>query len=231
MFEKMREHRRVISFFAFVYLIFGASLFYLLLFTPGLEFSQEETEEGSLAVFIGNNSVHIINGIDIERQTGETVLEIERLLPGEKIQLDFSEESGAVSILAKAQYHNTVGADFSVTAPGEKVPRISYQVIIPTLALVGTPFNAEIEACNDGEEIVEGLEFEQSHDAEFFEEKESVQMLSLAVGDCEKLEFLLTPIKKGTTKIYFKVKAQSYSKTFDRQIEITEFGDVRIVID
>ncbi len=231
MFEKMREHRKVIAFFAFIYLVFGASLFYLLLYTPGLEFSQEETEEGGLDVFIGNNSVHIINSIEVARQSGEKVLEIEQLLPGEKIKLDFSEESGAIIISAKAPYHETVGASFTVISPKEKVPRISYQIIVPELVLVGTPFNAEIEACNDGEETVEGMEFEQNHEAGFFEEEESVQMLSLAVGACENLVFSLTPLKEGTTKIYFNVKARSYSKKFSRQVEITEFEEIQIAVE
>ena len=223
MFEKMREHRKVIRFFAVVYLVFSVALIYLLFYTPGLEFSMTETAEGGLDVFIENNSVHIINNIEIEGLPEEKVLEIKQLLPREKIKLDFGENSGAIHLSAKAPYHETVGADFTLWQPGEKIPNISYHLIIPELVLVGTPFNAEIEVCNDDEETIESMEFEQRHGTEFFAEEKSVQVLSLAARDCENLIFSLTPINEGTTTIYFNVKAQSYSKQFSRQVEIVEF--------
>tara|TARA_Y100000310_G_scaffold327497_2_gene393976 strand:- start:9287 stop:9964 length:678 start_codon:yes stop_codon:yes gene_type:complete len=225
MFEKLKEQRRTIAFFAAIYLVFGIAFFYLMFMTPGLDFSQDETEEG-VKIFVFNNSGHIIRGIEIETSLGEHVALVDGLAPREKQLLVLPELTGVVTLVARAPYHATATKSFSSvgggsTGIGTKDIKLDYKVTAPSLVFIDFNFVAEIELCNKGDALDEIVVAEE-HGTTYFKENKLTKTIALDIGICETLPFTLTPSRAGKTKIYFNVNALSYSKQIEKEISIEE---------
>ncbi len=221
MFEKVLKQRRALVFFAVIYLIFGSAFFYLLFMTPGLEFIQEETE-GKMRVFLFNNSSHVINSIEVETDFGEKIASVEQLAPQEKALLQLEGRSGAVKLVARAPFHAAASRVFSFVEGGEtEEVKLSYKVTAPSIVFVDLNFVTRIEVCNEGGELSE-VSLEERHGKTFFKEESRVETISLVGGECKEISFTLTPAKTGRTKIYFNVKALSYSREIEKEITIEE---------
>ena len=224
MFEKIKEQRRILVFFAAIYIVFGSMLAFLLFFTPGLSFAQGQEQHNFGDIFLVNDSIHIINTITVETDSGETIAEIERLAPGEMFKLPV-EKTGAIILVARAHYHDEVSSNFTFKGqPGrQETPTLSYRILANDVALIGIEFVAKIDVCNEDTEPWEDFSIEQGHEAEFFEENASKESFSLEAEACESFSFSLTPSQAGQTKIYFNVEGPSYSKKIEREIEIQEW--------
>lgn len=210
-----RKRRRSLIFFAIIYLFFGAAFIFLFFFTPGLKFVQEE-KDGKMQVFIYNESSHIIHDITVETSNGEVIVSGKKLKPLEKKQVDLGNRLGSMDLIAKAPYHPSAKINFVGVNP----IKLNYKVTAPSKAFVGTNFLLDIIICNDGDPVTD-LSVEETHD-DFFLEENSAQKVSIAKGECKKVEFGFTPVKAGTTKIFFNVKAPSYSKELEREVTIEE---------
>ena len=222
MFENVKAQRRTVVFFAFVYLVFGAAFFFLLFMTPGLEFSQEKTNN-TIEVYLVNNSIHLIHSIEV-KSDGEPLLSVERLMPQERVVVPIEQKKETISLSASAPYHAKVTRTFSIVEsdPDENgAVELNFGVTVPTLGFVDFGFDASIEVCNQGKSL-DNVLVEESHGAEFFKESNKSEGFSLNEGECRTASFPLTPAKTGTTKIYFKVKALSYNREIEREIRIEE---------
>ena len=222
MFEKVKEQRRVLVFFAFVYLVFGSAFFYLLFMTPGLDFVQEKTEK-TVEVYLVNNSLHLIHSVEVTKD-GEPILFVERLTPKERVGVPVEDGGETINLSANAPYHAKVTRTFSIVRtglPDDNPAELTFRVTMPSLGFVDFGFDANIEVCNQGKEL-DNVLVEESHEEEFFEERNKSESFALQTGECKTASFPLTPAKTGTTKIYFKVKALSYSRETEREIKIEE---------
>lgn len=220
MFEKIKKQRRVLFVFAGTYLLFGAAFVYLLFMTPGLEFTQQESG-GKVQVFLLNNSIHVVRDIEVETAEGEKIISVERLMPQQKALLPLKERTGTVNLVAKAPYHATATTSLSFSGTGETEVKLEYKITIPTTVFVDFNFTAEIEVCNKGD-VVPEVKIEERHSAVYFKEDKGIATISLDAGACKKAYFTLTPAKAGDTKIYFNVKALSYSKQLETEITVKE---------
>jgi hypothetical protein len=221
MFEKIRRQRRAIVFFAATYVLFGSAFFYLLFLTPGLDFVQEKADSG-ITVFLFNNSSHIIHDIRVETGTGEQVLLVESLNPKERALLPMEGRTGAVKLVAKAPFHATATKVFSfVEGNGGEEVKMGYKVTTPSLVFVDFNFVAEIEVCNQGDTLPK-VSIVEIHGKTLFKEERRTETVSLEAGECKKIGFTLTPTRAAKTKIYFNVKALSYSKQIEKEITIEE---------
>jgi len=222
MLEKLKRRRRTIIFFAAIYVLFGSAFIYLLFMTPGLDFAQQQVSD-ELEVFVLNNSMHIINNINVETNTEGKVLEVARLLPGEKKLIPIAEKTGTVGISASAPFHASISRDFLFQEDGTGIGEgnVGIKTTMPSTVFTGIEFEAEIEICNAGNLEV-SLSVSEGHDSELLEGTTPAQDISIAAGNCEKAVFAMKALKTGKTKIYFNINALSFSKKVEREITIEE---------
>lgn len=213
--SRVMKKKRTLTMFAVTYIVFGAAFIYLMLMTPGLDFVQEQSQ-----IYLMNNSGHVIHDIEVENSVGERIAFVETMVPQQKELLDV-EGGGTITLSASAPYHATAQRSFTFTGEEGREVKFDYKLTVPRVVIVDINFDVEIELCNKGDEL-DALQIGKSHSALFFREGGSGKTIALGKAECESVVFTLTPLKVGKTKIYFNVKALSYSREIEKEITIEE---------
>ena len=213
------KKKRIIAFFAGVFVLYSGMLVFFILFTPGLDLVEEKVGE-SIDIFVSNSSIHTIKEVRIETQEGRVLLSIPELKPGEKAAIPLQGLTDLVVLNAKAPFHASVSR--SISLKGAKGLKLSYETSFQTIAFTGIKFSVFLNICNSGSINIEELVVEEQHKADFFSESRQSKKTALKIGECKKLEFQLSPTKVGETEIYFNIDTLGVSEKFSRKIEIRE---------
>src|SRR3989344_1062153 len=195
--------------FGVIYIVFGGMLVYTMFFMDGLSFDDKYVPETGLReVFFRNSSQRTINDVTIsyigpsgEKQVIRKILSV---APQEQVALDLDEFAGQGDILlvAEAPFHLTVERRIPMKASDTG---ITYNLRLPGAIISGSPLAFELEMCNDLD-FKRDVTIEEGHREEFFSEQPITDSVSLEPNDCAIISYTLTPLKEGSTGIYFNVK-------------------------
>ncbi len=213
------QRKKAVTYFAGVFILYIAILVFLVFFTPGIEISEQQTPEG-IEIFVANSSMHLIRELKVYTADGKELLTVEELKPREKVKVPLTGLSDLVVINASAPFHATISLSLSLR--GTKGLKLVFETSYPSIALAGTKFTVFLDICNKGDIGVPEITIEEAHARDFFSEQKKTEKISLDRGQCRKIGFPLTPLKKGETEIYFNIKALGVSEEFKRTIKIEE---------
>lgn len=219
------KRKRVVLFFILMFVMFAALLFYLMLFSQGLNLteSRDDTTGRTVAV-VENESSRIIYNVTVSYvpEAGEktALATFEKLMPGDKKNVSLVEIPEGVEeakIVAEAPFHMKVEKRVAIGV--SRVINFSISISSPEIAFLGTKFALKLEICNQGD-AVEGVEIHEQHEAEFFSERNDTKTMGLAEDACDELHYELTPILEGKTTIYFNIKAYDNIQEMKKTVTI-----------
>ncbi|MFH1234369.1 MAG: hypothetical protein V1493_02045 [Candidatus Diapherotrites archaeon] len=205
-----RRQRALVGFFL-IYLTFVGMLVALLLFTPGFEFREEEGR-----VFLKNNSVHVVKNIKVELSDKTPIDCIAQLGPGSSKELYVPDTKRPAKIIAFAPFHSTVEKTLLPTGTEniELSPKITYAKPV----IKGREFSLSLELCSQNVDVK--ISIAESHEQRFFKEESKQRVIDLGLGKCRTLEFQLTPLQAGSTKVQFSLEAENFAKTITEEIKV-----------
>lgn len=215
------KKRRVFYFFGALYAVLAVALLYLLFFNTGLG-AEENPEEGT--VYVVNHSMHQINSITVsvrEQGTARKIMEIGKMLPGERIPVDydFFSTPGENELVVEAPFHQTFVKRIVIAGAG--APDLEYEMQFPGLIYANAQFLFSLKVCNSRQND-EVVRVEESHSAEFFDAPMGVDSRVIAAGACGTVSYMLKPKKAGRTTIYFNIKVRNITKSLEKEIEVLE---------
>jgi len=214
----LKGTQRIYVFFGIVYAVFFLTIGYLLFLTPGLEF--EQIGNGSaMKLFLKNSSLQSIKDINVFTKEGIVFMQIEELLPNERMEVKTdSLPNNASLIYAAAEYHAIVSKNLGNTAIGES--KFTYELAYPGFLQNKMEFSIFLNLCNTGADAA--VVVEESHDSKFFTEKTQIQNADIDSEKCSKFEFKFNPVKSGKTEIFFNIKSVSFNQTIAKELEIVD---------
>jgi hypothetical protein len=216
-FSKRQKQMRY-YFLGIVGLYIGV-LIILLFFMPGLSLVGREVND-EIQLYVVNDSVHAIREIDVSTNQGHVLLQIPLMLPQEEIEIPLRGLKGYVIVQAHAPFHSTTFRAISLS--GTQGVNVSYETAISPTTQIGFASPVHVSVCNTGRIDLEQVLVEELHEDEFFAETNTKKQFSLDIGECEAVQFTLTPEKAGRTEIYFNINALDLSESFVRVIDISE---------
>ncbi len=209
----IRRKQRALVGFLMVYLAFFAMIAALVVFTPGLELGEKEN-----AVFVKNNSVHIVKNVRVELADGTQIDCIEKLKPGEEKDLNVPAERRPVKIIAFAPFHPS--AERTLLPVGEKGFRLQWSIEYEEPVKAGQEFELLLELCAENADL-ERLLVKESHNENIFKEQSKNRLVPvLKKGDCRRESFWLTPKQAGEAEIEFTLEAVGYGKKIGQKIMV-----------
>lgn len=208
----IKRKQRALVFFFIIYLTFTVMLVSLVVFTPGLEFEEEEGK-----VYLKNNSVHVVKNIKVELADGTPIDCVPQLMPGSLRKLYVPEKRRPTKIIAFAPFHPKI--EKTLLPLGKKGFRLTYNINYDTPVRVTKEFVLKLELCAENADL-NALLIKEWHDKSFFKEESQNRVIGLSQGKCRVQEFWFTPKRAGTTKISFSLEAENYMKIIEEEIRV-----------
>jgi hypothetical protein len=204
-----------------------ALVVYLLFFNQGFELSPAiETTDTGLGIYVSNSSVHEISDITIKYldASGQQafIKAIERLAPGEQALIELAPDhvvEDYVTIYASSPYHPLILRSYPLG--GLSFVRLQPAIIASSTAPLGSTTQVLLELCNEGMAL-ENVRIEPSVSNSNLESLTASRTFSLARDQCLQPGFDFRANKLGSSTIYFKVNALSYSKEISYTIRVVE---------
>lgn len=202
----LEKKKRVLIFFAVVYVVFIAIFMQLLFFNGGLTLDREVTDSGE-KLFLGNESSHIIKNIDLLDEKGNKIGFVEELKPKEKTAVDVPK--GITKITASAAWHVPVSTAILKIEAG--VP-LNLSANYPKKVKTGNEFKVYLEICSDemntGEiETIIDQKSLTTIEKDIDDDMQYDRLINLNNEKCITEDFEFKAIAKGTAQIIFKLKA------------------------
>lgn len=218
------KKRLAIIYFAIVYFIFVGILVYLLAFNTGIMIEEKLSEDGlSKQVFIRNASSKTINNLVVNRIDGNGVAkiaEIKRLARNQVLEITSFIPKGVdkVSLVVEAPFYHAVAKEIVFSKPSTG---LSYSIKSPSVVFIGMKFSVSIEVCNTTH-VQKNILMEEKHDQGFFSEGSITGSADLAEGKCISKTYSLTPVKDGSTTIYFNVNVNGITDVQKASVKVKE---------
>jgi len=215
----LAKKKRIIAFFAIIYVVFIAIFLQLLFFNSGLKLDREIGPNGEL-LYLSNSSSHTITNIDISDEKNNKIGFIEELKQNEKKEITVPK--GILKITASAPWHVPVSTAILKIEAG--VP-LNLSANYPKKVKVGTKFKIYLEICSD--ELKTG-EIETTIDEKLLKTDEKDvdgddsldRIINMNNEKCIKEAFEFEAIEKGTSPIIFKLKALNTIKELEIEMVI-----------
>jgi hypothetical protein len=220
----LEKRRNVLVYFGVIYFVFIIILIYLMAFNAGLTI--EETMTGDSLrkiILIKNNSAKTINNITVSylEDNGKVkIADINRLLVAEEFELDyiFPEGVDRVKLVAEAPFYLSVSKEITISKPSTG---FRYNIRAAAQLFRGIKFVLNFQLCNPFTNQKSAL-VEERHDSEFFSEGQVTASAIVDADSCKDIDYELTPVKAGTTTIYFKIDADGITDDYQITVKVNE---------
>ena len=224
-----KRKTRILRFFTFTYLLFGASIIYLLWFNIGISLNGSfDQASGIINISVKNSSIHLIKDLNVflldSNGFEKNILSLTELKPGEEKTIELSEShatAGVIALSAKAPFHLPVSKKIQISKTGAGQGEISAELKGPNKAFLASTTSFKVRACNlmSGEEEVK---IENKFSRNYFSNPEETKTISLKRNECSEQEFKLSPSRKGKTTIVFNITTKQVNKRLEKEVEIIE---------
>lgn len=206
-----RKQRSLVIFFL-IYLTFTALIVLLVVFTPGLEFKEENGK-----VYLKNQSVHIVTNVKVELADGTPINCIQKLKPHSIERLYVPKKRRPTKIIALAPFHQKV--EKTLLPLGEKGFRLEHSIEYTKPVLLSQEFELKLKLCAENADLGTIL-IKAQHKESFFKEERQNRIITLQKGECRTQTYWFTPLKKGSTIISFKIEGENYGSTIEETIRV-----------
>lgn len=221
---------RVVRFFALIYIVFGASVLYLLYFNTGISLGgSADTATGVFHITVKNSSIHLIRDLNVfvldANGFEKNILSINALKPGEEKRIDLYEShavEGVISLIAKAPFHLQVLKKIEIQRMGsEPKGELTVELKGQNKAFIGTAANFTLKICSSANDENE-IKIENKFSRNYFSSAEETKTISLKKNECSEQVFKLLPSGRGKTTIVFNITTKQVNKRLEKEIEIID---------
>jgi len=206
-----RKQKAIVFFFA-IYLTFIAMAVALILFTPGLEITEEAGR-----VFLENKSVHVVKDIKVELIDGTPIDCIAQFAPEAKKELMVAESKRPTKIIATAAFHPTI--EQTLLPLGVEGFALTHKITVQENIQAGNEFWLKLELCAENSDL-KSLTAWETHDKSYLKEESQNRVIALKSGECREQEFEFTALKAGITEISFSLSAENYAKEISKELKV-----------
>jgi len=210
----LARRKKIIKWFAAVYVVLIIFLIYLAFFNLGLTIEEKLDSSGTQKkLFLTNNSSKTIKNIVLSYKTDSQTIEIKKisvLKPQKSLEINyaFPKETGKIILIAEAPFYLGVSKEI---VPSKSVLGLNYNIQSPTQVFSEVSFTVVFQVCNTNS-LQKSAFVEEKHSQSFFSEGSNSQTVLVEPDSCENIEYVLTPKTKGDTTIYFKINVQGISE-------------------
>lgn len=199
-------------------LVFAGLLGFLVLDAPGLMVELQPSSQtfDEFEVIVSNQSQHVIRDILVIQQGNnpKQLGLIPVLLPGEKKSFVIAAQGSRVVVAALAPFHKTAEKN-AVLEP--KKP-FEVTIDVPVRIVKDAAFQVLVRVCNNSTET--NLSITETHQPTFFNSEFQTKELVVLTNECKNSFFGFLPQFSGPTVVFFNVKSDTLSVSFEKEIII-----------